>query len=390
MDINNESKSTKGTQTDSKKFLGSYYSGIRDYIGRIDFDYRPAPAHAIKFGVSTIVHRFNPGATQVIQTTTGTPTPPTESTENRKIYTQEYALYAEDDFEISNALKINAGVHIGFANTKTKGFLSLQPRFAARYKVGKVALKASFATMSQNLHLLTNSGIGLPTDLWLPATEKVKPENSWQAATGAAYELKEKGLEFSLEGYYKRVTNVIEYLPGANFLSTSGTDWEDKVAIGNGDAYGAELFVQKKAGKTTGWIGYTLSWSNRDFKDLNEGKPFPFKYDRRHDASLVVQHKFNRTIDLSGAWVYGTGNAITIPVGVSTTPSRNPFGQPSELVIDYSERNAFRMSANHRLDLALNIHRKRHSRFFGDKIRTWTFSVYNAYNNKNPFYLIFM
>lgn len=382
-----ESKYTQNSTNYVSRFSAEYFSGIKDYIGRIDFDYRPSVNHSIRFGTSALFHTFNPGAVQIIQTQTGQPTSNT-TPQDQKIKTQEYTLYAEDDYRVSDAFKVNLGVHSSLSTVNNTSFWSIQPRLAARHKIKQMALKASFATMSQNLHLLSNSGIGLPTDLWLPATPRVRPEESWQVGAGFAYEIPDKDTEISLEGYYKEMKNVIEYLPGANFLPSSDTDWQDKVAVGNGDAYGAELFIQKKAGKTTGWIGYTLAWSNRQFDELNEGKPFPFRYDRRHDVSVVAQHALSKTIDLSATWVYGTGNAVTIPIAVYPSEGNvsfwNRFGAS---VRDYSDRNAFRMSPYHRLDVAITIKRNRHSRFFGDKVRTWTFAAYNAYNQKNPFYL---
>ncbi len=247
---------------------------------------------------------------------------------------------------------------------------------------GNVALKGSFSTMTQYLHLLTNEGIGLPTDLWLPSTKQVKPESSWQAALGFAKTFKDK-FEISIEGYYKRMDNLIAYKEGANFFGFS--DWQTKIEIGKGESYGAELFVQKKYGKTTGWAGYTLSWSNRTFENINGGRTYPFKYDRRHDISLVLMHEFSDRIRMSGTWVYGTGNAITLPISKATVSYPNEYSPNSNYGIGYEqseEKNSFRMNAYHRLDVGIDFikKKKRYERKF-------SIGAYNVYNRKNPFFI---
>src|SRR6478672_11199632 len=175
------------------------------------------------------------------------------------------------------------------------------------------SLKGSYASMMQFIHLLSNSNVGLPTDLWVPATKKIKPQRSYQYAAGFAKSLKNNTYELSVEGYYKEMKDIIDYLDGANFVG-QGTNWEDKVAQGKGWSYGAEFLIQKKKGKYTGWIGYTLSWTNRQFAEINFGHPYPYKYDRRHDISFVNLYKVSNKLDVALTWVYGTGNAISLPL----------------------------------------------------------------------------
>ena len=158
--------------------------------------------------------------------------------------------------------------------------------------------------MGQFLHLLTNSGIGLPTDLWVPATEKIKPQFSDQIAAGYARTFNDK-IEVSLEGYYKTMDNLIEYKDGASFFD-SQTYWQDKVHVGRGWSYGGELLIEKKMGKTTGWIGYTLSWTNRQFDSINFGQSYQYRYDRRHDIGIAITHEINDRINFCVVWVYGT------------------------------------------------------------------------------------
>jgi hypothetical protein len=239
--------------------------------------------------------------------------------------------------------------------------------------------------MTQFLHLLTNSSLGLPTDLWVPATRNVKPQDAWQAAVGLAKTLP-MGFELSIEGFYKEMNNLIEYKEGASYLDNS-SNWERMVETGKGQAYGAEVFIQRQEGKLNGWFGYTLSWANRTFENLNEGRTFPYRYDRRHDISIALSYEINDKIDIGTVWVYGTGRAITLPTetypsNINTNDIASFFNYSS--VQHFDSRNAFREPNYHRLDLSLN--RKTES----DKgVKTWSFGVYNAYSRMNPFFLYF-
>ncbi|MDX1531649.1 MAG: hypothetical protein R3362_08995, partial [Rhodothermales bacterium] len=277
-------------------------------------------------------------------------------------------------------------------------YASLQPRLSARLLLtSDLSVKASFSTMEQYLHLLANTGINLPTDLWLAPTERVPPQRAWQAALGTAAELG-RGWTLEVEGFYKDMRGLIEYEPGASF-AVPGTDWQDQVAVGRGWAYGAEVFLRRSAGRTTGWLGYTLSWSRRRFADLNDGRSFPYRYDRRHDVALVLHHRFSDALDVGLTWVYGTGQAVTLatarfyenglldPRQLRRLDPSNP-GAPVELptLVHYGERGGFRMGAYHRLDLALNWH-------FGGALflrggeSTLSVGAYNVYNRRNPFFL---
>ena len=262
-----------------------------------------------------------------------------------------------------------------------KHYTSLQPRLSLRYLLpGKIAIKASYANMRQYIHLLAFSSIGLPTDLWLPTTEKVKPQDSWQVALGLAKTINNK-YEVSLEGYYKEMNNVISYKEGAGLFQFD--DWQERITQGRGEAYGVELFVNKKRGKWTGWLGYTLSWSWRQFDDLNFGKKYHYKYDRRQDVSLVVNYDITENILFSGTWVYGTGNAITL--ANSSYYGFFPSDDGSHESIEtnyYADKNNFRMKPYHRLDFGFDFIKEKKK-----YTRKWSVGVYNAYSRKNPFFL---
>lgn len=366
----------EGDSQEDNSFFGlSYDSGIEDYALGIDFDYIPTSRHFIRFGARAIRHRFIPGEFK-IETKIGAAPQFKQTIGQSDIYANEYALYVEDDYKISEALKANVGLHFSGFEVGKSFYTSVQPRLSLRYKVmDNFSIKTSFTTMRQYINLLSFEGIGLPTDLWLPSTEKIKPQESWQVALGGALQLS-SDTELNIEGYYKKMQNLISYKEGEGAFGA--TDWQTRVTQGDGESYGAEVFLQQKYGKLSGWIGYTLSWTNRTFDELNFGKPFDYRYDRRHDLSIVTSYQLSDRWDMGVTWVYGTGNAVTL--GESRVVSI--FGDRFFNGFDYPQRNGYRMPAYHRLDVGFNYVKKRKNR-----TGTFSFGAYNAYNRKNPFYL---
>ncbi len=348
-----------------------YFSGIEDFALKTDFEISPHIDHQLRVGASAISHTFNPGILAYssnvdADTTLG----------STKTVGLELATYLEDDWTISKALRVNAGVHLSAFAVNSEWYQRLQPRINARYLFGSgLAVKASYATMAQFIHLLTNSGIGLPTDLWVPATDLVRPQYSSQVALGLAKNI-HKAYELSVEGYYKSMENLIEYREGATYLHVD-KDWQDKVAAGDGRSYGVEVLIQKKTGKFSGWVGYTLSRTERTFADLNFGRTFPYKYDRRHDLSLVGIYQVRDGLEVSATWVYGTGNAVSLP--------EERYAESFDTYNDvyyYSGRNNYRMRDYHRLDLSVSKSKKTR---WGE--RTWSFGTYNTYSRANPFFM---
>jgi len=333
------------------KFEVKYKSGIQDVAGKIDFDYIPNPNHHIRFGLGNTYHTYNPGAL-VLKGDFDE-----EDSEfldkQKKQYSNEYFAYVEDELKLGK-LKANIGLHASGFSIGDKNYSSLQPRLGLRYLLNnKWSLKVSYATMAQYINLLTNESIGLPTDLWVPSTERIKPQTSWQAAFGVATTLK-NDIELSVEEYYKKMDNVISYKEGASFFNIE-ENWEDKITQDNGTAYGLEVLLQKKIGKTTGWIGYTLTWNNRQFDDINSGKEYPFKFDRRHDFEMIAIHKFSDRLHLSGSWVYSTGSAISLTEATYTSFDQNGFLEPISII---GSKNSYRMPSYHRLDLGLEFIKK--------------------------------
>lgn len=378
----------------SDQFKLRYSSGIRDFSLKQDFDYAPNPNHFVKFGLVSTYHHFTPSA-YVIKSSYS----PDNVSDVKAIESFENGLYIEDDWTMTARLKGNIGMRMSHFYNDGKNYFRPEPRVALRYLVKEdLAVKACFAMMNQYLHLLSNTGIGLPTDLWVPTTKRVAPQRSWQVAAGMAKDWTEKKLMVSVEGYYKRSFDIIGYKEGASFLmiddpsSTDQIDWQDNVTPGQAWSYGGEFLIQRKFGKLTGWIGYTLSWTQLQFDSLNFGNKFYARYDRRHDISVVGIYKLNDHITISGTWVYGTGNAVTLPLAeyqlYDHDPTNGGTGTMSGsqgafpfFVSDYGDKNSFRMAPYHRLDFGIQFTKKR-KRYE----RTFEFSVYNVYNRKNPFY----
>ena len=344
-----ENRTPDGTET----FAMRYLSNIRDWSLKSDLDWVPSPDHYVRAGGQVIWHQFRPGALTVkdrpLQDEGSTLTAGTRTVG------VEMGLYAEDDWRLTDRLKVNTGLRLNGFAVRGKLLPTVEPRVAARYFLtDEVALKAAYARTTQFIHLLTNSGIGLPTDLWVPATPTVRPQRAQQVSLGVARTFTRGGEDFEVtfETYYKPMHNLIEYQEGASFLGNTDSNWESKITSGRGWAYGGEVLVQKKTGRTTGWVGYTLSWSNRRFEELNQGRRFPYRYDRRHDLKLVVMHTFTPAVRLSGTFVYGTGNAITLARGRYTLGNYQTYD-------DYGPRNSFRMPAYHSLDLDLGFTRQK-------------------------------
>ncbi|MBI9068357.1 MAG: TonB-dependent receptor [Salinivirgaceae bacterium] len=360
-----------------------YTSGILDYGAKIDFDYFASPNHTVKFGFAETYHTYNPGVSALTYSEGGEQV----STEfgNNKVYTHELGAYVEDDIRIGSLIKMNIGIRWSGFSVQNTFYNALEPRFSSRFLISdKWSLKGSYAQMNQYINLLANSNIGLPTDLWVPITDKIKPQRANQFALGSIYALS-KNIDFSVEGFYKHMDNIVEYKEGATFLSFDNS-WENKIAMGEGWSKGIEVLLMKKHGRVSGWIGYTLSQSDRQFnrfeQEIAYGKKFPYKFDRRHDLSFVLTYKLDDRIDFGLTWVFGTGNATTL--GYETYPAiidNDNFDNTYD-VTHYENRNNYRMPSYHRMDVSINFHKQKR---WGT--RTWNLSIYNVYNRQNPFFV---
>jgi len=370
-----------------KDYRAEYYSGIKDYSLKYDIDYLPNPNHRIKAGAISIFHRFNPYA--FIEEDIPNNTHINDVTFTNSL---ESGIYFEDTWQALHNLKVNGGIRFSHFLADQNQYHFFEPRLSVALNLkNDFAVKGSYASMSQYIHMISNTGISLPTDLWVPTTDKVKPQESQQLALGLVKDFSKPDITFSLEGYYKKMDNVLGYKEGASFMnldeptSVSDNNWEAKVTEGDAWSYGLELLLQKKEGRLSGWIGYTLSWTQMQFDSVNFGRKFWARYDRRHDLSLVAIYKLNKHITLSGTWVYGTGNSITLPTSKYNVGHQlnSNFNQLTE-VKEFSTRNNFRMNAYHRLDFGIQFHKEKK---WGERI--WEISVSNVYNRQNPFFYTF-
>jgi outer membrane receptor protein involved in Fe transport len=383
-----------GTQNNFKINLSS---GIRDLNVKTDFDFYPTPEHKLKFGVQYTFHTFLPNVLSGNQdSVVFTPSNAT------KKYANEYAAYLQDDWEINAKLKLNVGLRFSLfqqvgkytyyqqdangnnvdstiygSGQLVKSYGGIEPRATFRYALNETAsIKAGVTRNLQYIHLVTNAGSTLPTDLWVPSTLRVQPQISWQYAAGFFKNFKEGMFETSIEAYYKTMQNQIEYREG---YTPSLKDPEEDFVFGNGWSYGTELFINKVKGQFTGWIGYTLSWTWRQFNELNQGQKFPSRYDRRHDISVVGNYELNKNWKFSTVFVYGTGSAISVP--------ERFYFINGTLSQQFSSINSYRMNPYHRLDVAATYtpkHKKQ--RKYTDN---WVFSIYNVYSRLNPYFIYF-
>lgn len=377
----------------------SYNSGIQDLTARVDFDYAPHPDHSVKFGAYVLNHKFTPEIIgtkiDIFEQNNGVPSQMGIDTTLGEsiIRANEMNAFIEDDWNITSTIKANAGVALsGFAVQGTF-YPSIQPRLSGRVLItNDLSFKAGYAYTTQYLHLLSNSSISLPTDLWVPVTAKIAPMNAHQVAAGFFYNWGTI-CDLSIEGYFKKMNNLMEYKDGASFWGSS-TGWEEKVCLGEGWSYGLEFLAQRTVGQFTGWIGYTLSRSDRRFnrpgQELSGGNIFPAKYDRRHDLSIVMMYKPNEEFDASISWVYSTGNAASLATQEFEPYNPNSDNNENDYYYDYyyyynqlsnyENRNNYRMPDYHRMDVSVNFHKK-----LKRGTRTWNISVYNLYNRKNPY-----
>lgn len=383
-----------GSESFREFFSVGYNSHIKDIAANVDFEWRPAPRHDIKFGAVYTNHAFKPGIISVELKASDSERPEENlnySTHvgDKPMGSHEAAAYIEDNWAPAPWLKANLGVHASMYNVSGKTYWSAEPRISARALItDKMSVKASYSEMSQYIHLLCNSSLALPSDLWVPVTRSVKPMRSRQVAAGVFYDL---GLvELSAEAYYKTMDNVLEYKDGASYFGTS-TGWEEKVCSGRGWSYGIEFLAQKTSGKTTGWIGYTLSRSTRQFDRpgnvINDGRPFPAKYDRRHDLGITVLHKFSKRFDLSGTFVLSSGCCGSLGLETYRAHGIDEYGKDTFDYYDWAGtvahlpgRNNYRMPLYNRMDVGMNFYKQKKR---GTAV--WNISIYNVYNRLNPF-----
>jgi hypothetical protein len=383
--LSNDFSSTTTRDNVKEKTSACYWSGIVDLSAKADFDFFVNQDFKVKFGGTSILHNFNPNSTSYKSVENNAAVDTSFGSKKQKGF--ENAVYIENELSIGTRLFANIGLRVSNYKTPNRNFVSYEPRFLSTFMIDEnTMLKASYTQMNQYIHLLTGSGPNMQNDIWVPVTDVVTPSLSKQFAFGLERTFKNGAYEVSLEAYHKTMNNLITYKDGVVILS-SASDWQTQVETnGTGKSYGLEFLLQKTRGPITGWIAYTYSKTTRQFENKNYGKPYPFKYDRTHDFSIVYLQKIKSNIQFSATWVYGTGNPYTLAAGkylMSTGPGDNlnqksayyNYGQV------YNELNSYRMRSYHKLDVGINFHKSVRR---GE--RTWSINIYNLYNRQNPYY----
>jgi len=354
-------------------------SGVRDYNLKLDFDYYPNTTHSIKYGANYTYHKLTPN------TATATNGEVEFNTEFGPKYANEIGLYLLDDIRVNSKLAVNVGLRYSiftqlgpytskltdqeFENFEpVTTYTGWEPRMSAKYSINDdLSLKGAVTANSQYLHLVSNSTSTLPTDIWVPSTEIIRPQTSVQYALGVFKNWQNDTYETSVEVYYKDLNNQVDY--GEDYVTDIAVELEDEFVIGEGRAYGAEFFVKKAKGRLSGWVGYTLSRTERSFPDIEDGRWYPAIYDRRHDLSVVANYKLNDHLEFGGVFIYGSGRWYT--------PIRGFYFVEQNLATFYGPRNSAQLAAYHRMDISLTWYPKPHAkkRWQG----WWTFSMYNMY-----------
>ncbi|HMQ47054.1 MAG TPA: carboxypeptidase-like regulatory domain-containing protein [Saprospiraceae bacterium] len=350
-----------------------YHSQISDAGIKADFDWSPLPNHYIRFGALASHHTYLPGALEYVEELEKKDDDEPPLLQSSEVRSQEYGLYLEDDLQV-NKWRFNIGFRAAGFLVQQKHYFSFEPRLSAQRQLNKhLQLTAYWGKMTQFLHLLSNASLGLPTELWVPATQNVPPQRAWQSGLALDYTLSNQW-GIGIETYYKQMNNLLSYSEGIDLLA----NWETSVTMGKGDAYGVELLLRKRKGALQGWLAYGLARADRRFEFLNNGSAFPYKYDRRHDLKLVAIYKASEWLDLSANWILSSGFAVSLPQ--SQYELVLPDGASID-VLDYGERNAFRMPIYHRLDVGAVFH------FDTDEVmHQLHFGVFNLYNRQNPLY----
>lgn len=403
---------------EQQQFDFRIFSGIRDYNAKVDVTWFPNILHNVKFGANYIYHRFTPTNAYArsgdVVFDLGDVT---------RFYAHDAAIYVNDEWDITEKLRVNGGLratyfaHVGPFNRyvedpafedriidtipyktgeKVQDFLNLEPRISLRYELNKnSSIKAAYTQNYQYIHIASFGSVSLPTDVWVPSTDKVKPQFAVQYALGYFRNFNDNMYETSVEVYYKDMKNQIEYEEGATPDGDVRNNPDNNFVFGKGWSYGAEFFLKKAKGKLSGWIGYTLAYTRRNFDELNFGRTFPAKYDRRHDVSVVATYDYNKKWTFGMVWVYATGDALTLPnerYFMSAGPPVNidqggniDLNNNFYILSGFDDRNGFRQKAYHRLDLSATLRSQKQKRFKSE----WVFALYNTYGRQNPYFIYF-
>jgi len=349
-------------------------SDIEDYSAKILFRKESAGKNSsLQFGADWTRHAISPN----IINTTGTIAELLESSASRGKLAHELALHVQQEFELTPGLLVNAGLRGSAGLVNDKEYFVPEPRLSLRFAVTKdEAVKLSYSRMAQYMHRISNSAVTTPTDVWYTVTDEIAPQTSHQVAAAWQRFMPRHKIFFSAETYYKTMRNLIGYEEGTNLFFN--TDFESRLIQGSGRAYGLELLARKEAGRFTGWISYTLSWSRRHVADINNGRWFPSRYDRRHNGAIVTQYALGKRWAASLVWEFISGARFTPVVGQYLILAPTLTGM--DLIPLYSEINEVKLADSHRLDAGIKFMSKPGRKFQWQ----WFAGVYNVYNRASP------
>lgn len=305
---------------------------------------------------------------------------------NNTISANEYSVFIENEIDIKRRLKVNLGLRKVFFYTDSKAFEAIEPRATANFMLPlNFTIKAGYSQMNQFIHLLNSNNVGLPNDIWVPATRNINPSFSEQVSFGMTKSFLKKHLELTFEVYQKSFKDLIDYSDGKNFFSSFNTSWENLVEKkGIGRIRGLEVFLNKPEGVFTGWISYTLSKNERRFENINKENWFPANFDRRHSVSITTSYSpKNSKSSFAATWVFQSGQPITVPTAVYEQFDEGQTNITGYTIPIYESRNNNRMPSYHRLDFSYNI--KRTTKKHRDAMLS--LGIYNVYNRVNPYYL---
>lgn len=367
------------------RFTFNIGSGIEDFVLKERVSWQPNSRHTVTFGGEITRSRFSISRVNI---SSAKPEENIDTGEKPRVW--EGGLFLSDDWDVTPKLKISAGLRWSGFRQDSAGYSAPEPRVSARYALGlSVSIKASYARMVQYRHLVVSSGAALPTDIWYPSTANIKPEYSDQLAAALTWDIGNKFL-LTNEVYYKRLRQVVDFKTGAQLFANDRL--ENEFVFGNGSSYGNEIYLEKTSGRLRGWVGYTLAWTWREFADIDGGKRFFPRYDRRHDISVVLLYQLRPRLSLSATWVYNTGNAVSLATGRYALQD-NPYvriNTPTDQVVpEFPSRNNYRMPPYHRLDVSAVYKFRPNSTNPRRSEQDLTFSITNAYNRANPYLITY-
>ncbi len=371
--------STKGELTlandslfTTEQFLAS---GIRDLTWKNELSWYARPGHTFSAGAELSSWLVTPGLIRNENSINGI-----VKEVERSVPAQSAAGFIEWVGDLSPSWSMQVGLRASAFQSDTTLGPYWEPRARLSYRVNeRWNVQASGSVMRQFLQLVSTNGIGLPNDVYIPASASFLPSMSRGVSAGVFHSLPTFNAEISVEAYAKRFDNLLDFQLGTNLLESIENLEGSVLRGGIGRAYGMEFFARKTADRWKGWLGYTLAWSEQQFEGVNGGNWFPARFDRRHDLSLTGVYDINKQFSVSGSFVFQSGIAVTFPVAL--VPSVIPGGEEAIYFPVYGSRNNVRMPAYHRMDLSFQYRPSRREN------RTWSFGAYNVYNQQNPFYL---